>query len=241
MLQTVNGAELTLSIAGLGSRSYAFIIDWHLRLLLAIAWFLAVVLLLGGSFDGKFAEFLVNRSASLWMIYIPALSIYFLYHPVLEVLMHGRTPGKRMAGIRILSAQGRTPEFSALVIRNVFRLVDSLPVFYMLGLGVAMLTGRQVRVGDLAAGTLLVYEDKAQELMTLGALANHSHLGQSDLELLKDLLDRWVDLEVESRLRLGRRFLERIGEPAAMDSETDETLYVRLKKLTENSRGHITA
>jgi len=242
VLQTVNGAELTLSLAGLGSRSYAFIIDWHFRVLLAVAWFVAVVLLLGGSFDNKFADFLTSRSAALWVVYIPALAIYFLYHPVLEVLMQGRTPGKRIAGIRILSAQGRPPEFGALVIRNVFRLVDSLPVCYMFGLGVAMLTARQVRVGDLAAGTLLVYEEKAHELKTIGTLATHSRLEQSDLELLKDLLDRWVHLDVEFRLSLGRRFLERKGETAAvLDTDTDEIVYARLKQLTEDARGQLTS
>ena len=240
VLQTVNGAELTLSIAGLGSRSYAFIIDWHFRLLLAIAWFLALVLLLGGSFDEKFGEVFRNSSASLWVIFAPALLIYFLYHPVLEVLMHGRTPGKRIAGIRILSAQGKTPEFSALLIRNVFRLIDSLPGFYMLGLGVALATARQVRIGDLAAGTLLVYEEHTHQLNRLGALATHSRLGQSDLELLQDILDRWVHLEEGPRRGLARKFLERIGETTSeFDSETDETIYARLKKLTEDARGQL--
>lgn len=241
VLQTANAEELTLSIAGLGSRSYAFIIDWHFRLLLALAWFIGAVLLLGGSFDKHFGELFRNSSASLWTVFLPAVAIYFLYHPVLEVVMQGRTPGKRIAGVRILSLQGQTPEFSALLIRNVFRLIDSLPIFYILGLGVAMGTSRQVRIGDLAAGTLLVYEETTQELKRLHMFSTDSHLGHADLELLQDILDRWSDLEEASRISLGRRFLARLGEtPDVLESE-DQQIHSRLKNLLESACGQLSS
>ena len=60
--------------------------------------------------------------------------MYFLYHFALEIAMHGRTPGKRMAGIHIVTREGGSPGAGALLTRNVFRLVDSLPLLYGVGL-----------------------------------------------------------------------------------------------------------
>ena len=64
----------------------------------------------------------------------PAAAIYFLYHLVLEMAMHGRTPGKRMAGMHIVARDGSSPSIGALLTRNVFRLVDCFPLVYGVGL-----------------------------------------------------------------------------------------------------------
>src|ERR687898_887618 len=66
--------------------------------------------------------------------------------------------GSCIAGVRLVTHSGGTPLIGAYLIRNVFRLIDSFPVFYGLGLILTMLTRNHVRVGDLAAGTLLVYD-----------------------------------------------------------------------------------
>src|SRR5690606_27778368 len=152
-------------------------LDWHLRIAGALAWLLAAILALmavsrlEAAFDADTLVFFV--------VIAPAAAIYFLYHPVLEVLMRGRTPGKRYAGVRIVSlADGSTPSIGQLLIRNVFRIVDSLPIFYAFGLLVSMFTKNAVRIGDIAAGTVLVYEqrERANTLETL-ASAGTSRLG----------------------------------------------------------------
>ena len=88
----------------------------------------------------------------------PPLAIFLLYHVVLEILSGGRTPGKRLAALRIVARDGNTPSAGALLARNVFRLIDSFPMVYGVGLIATMLTRNQARIGDLAAGTLLVHE-----------------------------------------------------------------------------------
>src|SRR5690606_4225634 len=93
------------------------------------------------------------------VVVLPATALYLLYHPVLEVLMRGRTPGKRMAGVRIVKRDGGVPGSVALLVRNIFRLIDFLPFFYFVGLVTTMLTRHCVRLGDIAAGTLLVYDE----------------------------------------------------------------------------------
>jgi uncharacterized membrane protein SpoIIM required for sporulation len=89
---------------------------------------------------------------------MPATAIYFLYHPILEPLMSGRTPGKRLAGLRVLTPEGQVPTTGALVTRNVFRLIDSLPVGYVVGLLFVFFGRRHLRLGDLAAGTVVAVE-----------------------------------------------------------------------------------
>src|SRR5580692_10501762 len=100
-VQSVTGVDLTLSIAGPGNRSYAFVIDWHIRLLLGGAWLLLAGFVLNLSLNPKSQDALLSL--------LPAAVIYFLYHPIVEVAMRGRTPGKRMAGLVLVSRGGGTP------------------------------------------------------------------------------------------------------------------------------------
>src|SRR6185437_4647965 len=127
-----------------GNRSYAFIEDWLIRVLVALAWFSLALFLIRA--EGVHAKL-------VYLGGLPALAIYLLYHPVLEVLTHGRTPGMRHAGVRLVTRSGGTPGVTALLIRNVFRLIDMLPSLYLLGLVCCFLTRERVRIGDLAAGT----------------------------------------------------------------------------------------
>jgi uncharacterized RDD family membrane protein YckC len=99
-------------------------------------------------------------SETLWILTgaVPASAIYFLYHPVLEALMDGRTPGKRMTGLRVLTTEGQAPTTGSVLTRNVFRIIDSLPGFYVVGLFLVMFGSRHQRFGDLAAGTVVALE-----------------------------------------------------------------------------------
>ena len=103
---TAGGIEVLQTIAGVGGRSYAFIIDWHIRLLIVLVWFLIAIVMFDMGFTGDFFERLLgdnNKPNFIFYIAIlPPLLIYFFYHPVLEILMEGRTPGKRIAGNRMV-------------------------------------------------------------------------------------------------------------------------------------------
>jgi uncharacterized RDD family membrane protein YckC len=152
------GVDVALPLAGPGSRSYAFVVDWHIRLLLAIAWYVCGALLAIGTLAPA-ARSKLPAVFSLGVV-LPAIAIYLLYHPVLEVAMRGRTPGKRIAGVKLVTRSGGTPSTGALLIRNVFRLIDSMPAFYVVGLVTCFVTADRVRIGDLAAGTVLVNDQQ---------------------------------------------------------------------------------
>jgi uncharacterized RDD family membrane protein YckC len=219
----LTGIELNLPIAGPGSRSYAFVIDWHIRLLLSLAWALGVWLVLRA----------LRIPAMPSLIWWPALAIYLLYHPLLEILMQGRTPGKRTAGVRLVTRHGGQPSVSAILIRNVFRLLDSSPAFYMIGLSVCMFTKDRVRVGDLAAGTVLVLENAraARVLELMPGLATHTRLDPRLVELIQDLLDRWSSLSGERREALARALLARAAPAEASAALGESELHQRLQTL----------
>ena len=225
-VQSVTGVELTLAIAGPGTRSYAFVIDWHIRLLIAGAWLLIAyyVFHVAVTFKAQAALFTV----------LPASIVYFLYHPILEIAMQGRTPGKRMAGVRIAQLDGGPPSVAALLIRNVFRLIDSLPATYLIGLSTCLLTAHRVRIGDMAAGTLLVLDAGATEktLARIESLAAHSHLRLEALELVDQILERWNNLAHASRGQIARSLLMRLesgADEAALQQLDDAALRARLE------------
>ncbi len=231
---SATGVDVELAIAGPGSRSYAFIIDWHIRFLGALAWYLVAAFLETG------AAYLKVRTpaAIVALAVVPAVAIYFLYHPLLELAMRGRTPGKRMAGVRIVNRQGGTPSVLALLIRNAFRLIDSLPVFYGVGLGTTLFTRQRVRLGDLAAGTLLVHDgdEESKALAQLGTLSLNPTLDAGTLALANDLLLRWNDLQSPVRRKLALELLSRIAgalgsTPSQGNSDVagDEILKQRLR------------
>jgi uncharacterized RDD family membrane protein YckC len=226
-VQSATGVDLTLSIAGPGSRSYAFVIDWHIRLLLGCAW------LLLSSFVLKLS--LSARSPDALMSLLPAAIIYFLYHPIVEVAMHGRTPGKRMAGLVLVNRGGGTPGTGALLIRNVFRLIDSLPAFYVVGLVSCFITANRVRIGDMAAGTLLVIDDAAagKSLTRVESLAPGSRLPLDALELVDQVLERWPALAPRNRMQIAFSLLARLDPDggAPLSSLNDAELHARLTAL----------
>jgi hypothetical protein len=156
------------------------------------------------------------------LVVAPAAGLYFLYHAALEIAMRGRTPGKRIVGVRLIARDGSTPTVGALVTRNVFRLIDSFPVFYGVGIAATMLTRDRVRIGDLAAGTLLVYEARDARLLThVSEAAFGRPLGPAEIEVMNDLLRRWDELAPEARERLARTLLARSGTPADANAEGD--------------------
>ena len=230
-VDSVTGIDVSLPVAGPGARSYAFIIDWHIRLILALAWYVMAALILNGGFS--LAAPVAHEPRWFGLAVLPAFAIYFLYHPVVEVAMHGRTPGKRSAGIRVVTRAGGPPGTGALLVRNVFRLIDSLPVGYGVGLTLMVLTRESLRCGDMAAGTLMVYEHRIADTELLQDAAQRlGKLDTAGAEIAADLLQRWTSLVPEARIRLARQLLQRYLGADADLSEADELQWrSRLERL----------
>lgn len=228
---TVDRVGFDVEIAGLGSRSYAFIIDWHIRVLAVMAWFIAAGLLASGGLGGLIDS--DNWAGLLTMtVLLPAAAMYFLYHPILEVAMRGSTPGKRMAGVCIVTTDGRPAGSGALLLRNLFRILDCMPGVYAVGILSVLFTRCSVRVGDLAAGTLLTFSQPREDA-DLSLAAINSPVPLRSAQLMQELLARWNDIEPEKRQNLAWRLLR--GLPAGHDLPAedcnDRDLRAHLKTL----------
>lgn len=224
VVDSVTGVDVALPVAGPGARSFAFVVDWAIRTVLSAAWYVVAALLHNGGWSVVAP---LNPDAN-WFVFViaPPAAIYFLYHPVWEVATRGLTPGKRMAGLQTVSRDGGAPSVGALLTRNVFRLVDSFPIAYALGLLTTMVTRNHVRIGDLAAGTLLVY---ARNDTTLTRYPDERRTGNqldaAAAEVLNELLQRWPGLDSAARRRIARTLL------ADTVTQSDEDLRMRLERL----------
>jgi len=144
-IATPEGIELELVLAGVGSRFAATLLDIVVQLGAIFA--LAIVLGPLGSSGYVVAAYLVA-----------VFLVLFAYDIVLETWNRGRTIGKLAAGLRVVRVGGEAEGFLTAAVRNFLRIVDFLPAFYVVGVISILATRRNQRLGDLAAGTLVVRE-----------------------------------------------------------------------------------
>jgi uncharacterized RDD family membrane protein YckC len=207
---TTEKVPFSYRVAGLGSRFLAWLVD--LLVLVGLDFMgamVASVLIAGRPGLGK-AVMIVWQFVLLWG--------YFLFF---EWLWHGQTPGKALVGLRVIQWRGTEMNFYQSAIRNLLRIVDSLPVPLPLGPGllgfiVAACNREHRRLGDLAADTLVVHvERNARPILALGDAGGEAdrqrlvllrqRLSQLDREQKQTLLDlclRRDQLRVQERARL---------------------------------------
>ena len=160
-IETPENLALEAEIAGFGSRFMAALLDYTLITLL-----MAIVTLLFLPSLSTSGENLNVAWASAIYGFIAFLVILF-YHLLFEFFWNGQTPGKRRAGLRVVMSNGLPVTTGGALTRNLVRLFDFLPVFYGFGL-VALFSTRYVqRLGDIAAGTIVIKERAELSLQSL--------------------------------------------------------------------------
>ena len=193
-IATPEGVDLHLTLAGLGSRAVARLLDQLLQLAVIIA----VALLggvVGGAGDGE------GGAAAVAGVVLFLFLVQFGYDVLFETLASGRTPGKRWAGLRVVRLDGAPVGFLTSAVRNLLRIVDILPGPYGVAIVAVLVSSRNQRLGDMAAGTLVVREKQAPA--PADATAWRSTRRDSDLE-------GWdVSSVTPDELATVRRFLER--------------------------------
>jgi uncharacterized RDD family membrane protein YckC len=154
--ETPEGILLELRPAGVCARFYAFAIDGVIRLSIIYAAGLALALL--GGFGVAF-----------WFILVFALE--WFYPVVFELMPAGATPGQRVFALRVVMDNGLPVTAAAALTRNLLRVADFLPFGYGFAI-VSMLLRRDCkRLGDIAAGTIVVHEPRTPSRMSLGSVA----------------------------------------------------------------------
>lgn len=157
-LQTVElaeGVEIRLRIAGPLVRAGAYLLDLVIRV--AILTGVSMVINISGiALGGQVAG---GLSLLLWFL------LDWFYPVFFEAGEKGATPGKRVAGLRVVQATGSPITFGQAIVRNFLRFIDGMPFFtYGIGLGSCLASRRFQRLGDLAAGTLVVYTRAAPHI-----------------------------------------------------------------------------
>lgn len=144
-METPEGVEIELRPAGLFARGMALLIDLIIR-------FLAGGLVL---FLAAYAG-----ASGMAVFFIIFFFVYWLYGVLFEVLNGGQTPGKKSQNLMVVHDDGSPIRLPASLIRNLLLVVDIWPGLYVVGTICLLITGNR-RVGDLVAGTLVIYVDPA--------------------------------------------------------------------------------
>ncbi len=153
-VQTPEGVDLALRVAGPVPRSLAWALDTGLQGGMVAGLYVAVSSL-GGSEGLGMGLFLIGLFGVAW------------FYPVLfEVTVHGQTPGKRALGLRVLQEDGTPVGWSSSVLRNFLLVADFLPLLYLAGLVSMLIDPSFRRLGDLAAGTIVVHADTPRAKLT---------------------------------------------------------------------------
>ena len=238
-VRSATGVDVLLPIAAVGARAHAFVIDWVLRLALSTTWYVAGALIYNKLAGNKFSLRPPDDDLPQWIygIVLPSVALYFLYHPVLEVSMRGRTPGKRWAGLRIMMQDGSNATLGALLTRNVFRLVDMFPGIYIFGLLTAYFSRMHQRLGDVAAGTLLVHESRQPAVVRpdIAIFDNRSHASREQAamhDVAAALSARWSELDPQARATMARKLLLASGDTERAAHADDDALRAAIAAIT---------
>ena len=154
-INTPENVAFGYQVAGIGSRFLATLVDT------LIIFFLQIVVMVAYSVIINILDADPSSSGSAWVAAIMGLVIflfYWGYYVFFEMLWNGQTPGKRWTGLRVIRADGTPITLSESFIRNLTRLVDFLPAAYGVGIITMFIDKQSRRLGDLAAGTLVVHD-----------------------------------------------------------------------------------
>ncbi len=249
-IHTPEQVAVTYSLAGLGTRFAAILVDTCIQGI-ALLVVIAAFALLSGSALLVIADWASNIAGSLapWLIALGIVLLFGLlwgYFIFFETLWNGETPGKRLCGIRVLRDGGFPIDFRAAVVRNIMRYVDFLPMSYGVGALSMFASKESKRLGDYAAGTIVVISPKraprprpaAQgpepEYKLLGdpSLLNLRAISRQQFLVIDRFLTRRDQLPAQVRLDLARQiatsFLPLIGLEPRTDPYPFEAFLVEL-------------
>jgi uncharacterized RDD family membrane protein YckC len=212
-ITTPEGVDLSLTLAGVGSRFIAAIVDATIETVLLIAMGLLVFLTNG---------FGAGEDAAVAIYVVAAFLVFWGYDVAFEVLASGRTPGKRWNGLRVVLSGGQPIGFLASASRNLLRLIDWLPSLYLVGIVSILVTEKNQRLGDVVAGTLVVRERRGSldsadplpvRLRRTGASYGAwdvSAITAEELTTVRAFLERRHDIEPDARYELASTIAGRL-------------------------------
>ena len=227
--RTPESVELEFTLAGVGSRALALLIDYLLWMVILI-----VVLTAFAFLNYLFSNIV---GADKWIISIQLLIffvVYIGYFIFFETLWHGQTPGKRYVKIRVIRDDGRNAGLQQAIMRSLLRTFDDL---LSLGFLLILFTKQEKRLGDLVAGTIVIQEAQnsaqeisidpaAQELAdSLAKTGRLEALTPDNFAAIRRYLQRYPTLSREAQLTVSENLHQEILSTTNLYPKTDKPNY----------------
>lgn len=242
IIDTPEQIALEFPLAGAGSRFLAVAID---TLLLTAGLLLLGLLALGAAVVATVVGATLGEAVATWgiaVLLLVAFVLYYGYFAIFEALWSGQTPGKRAIGIRVIGASGRPISPFDAILRNLLRIVDQMPGIYAVGVLSIFFTARNQRLGDLAAGTVVVHEQRIErpdipEPASARTRHGAARLTQDEITLVETFLQRRHGLDPYLRLTTARQVLERVGQRLDLPADSAEDEERLLEEIAREFRG----
>ena len=238
-IDTPELVSIEMPLAGIGSRFIALLVDY----LIWGAGFTVLVILLTLILPSIGT---ISWFKAQWAIAIAIFGFFLInwgYFTLFEAFWNGRTPGKRVARIRVIQRSGRPIGLFESMARNLVRYIDQIPGIYVVGVVAMFITRQHQRLGDLAAGTLVV-RDREEEsplwgetgarTFTASTFASNAppadsdaalplpatgiaKLSPADLQVLEGFFARRLDMSIDTRQMLAKRIAAAIQAKSGLE------------------------
>ncbi len=229
-LQTPESVELEFTLAGIGNRAYALLIDYTFLLVIFI-----IYLLLTFIFSQLLAEFINVLTSNVdnvkvWLIAVALLIGFFTdvgYFAFFETLWQGQTPGKRFVKIRVIRDEGRPVRLQQAILRSLLRPFDDI---LFIGAFLIAFSKREKRLGDWLAGTIVIQEEKpissaiifiSPEARVLASQlkieADLSRLSPEDFAVIREYLQRRDGMLTQAKHELSRKLAYQVKNIIALE------------------------
>ena len=209
---TPEAVTIALDAAGLGSRMIAWLIDTLIQLAIAVPIVLGI-----GAGD-------LSGSVELVVLSLILFLLFWGYYPIFELSWQGQTPGKRAQRLRVIRTDGQPAGGAAIMVRNLIRILEvfMLPFLAVISM---IVTARAQRLGDLAAGTLVIREARFSAPQSVVS-ASRPDLPERDYDMIRSFLARRKSLDPTARWRLAAQLATAIrGRVGSLpDGLADETM-----------------
>jgi len=217
VIETPERVPLAFALASIGNRFLAVAIDHFIQYLsiILIAWFFLWISNTSLGSTGTTADQWLEEMPK-WTVAIMIIAIFLVfasYFIVFEWIWNGQTPGKRIMKLRVIRDDGRPITLWEAVARNLLRVFDAAPGFflpiYSVGLIVIFISGRDQRVGDIFAGTVVIRE-RTDEAPTFAETFSNPVSDAAFHRIQKKVdVDADVGLVTESEIEVVESFLRR--------------------------------
>ncbi len=237
-IETPEQTTLEFPLAGVGSRAVALAIDTILQF--ASFAFLGIVAGLI-SYAGYFPR--IGKQWVYALFIFAGFLVEIAYFALFEIIWNGQTPGKRWTHLRVIRDSGRPVDVQSAILRNLFRIVDSLPALYAVGIVTSLVSPENKRIGDYVAGTAVVHEKALQRGSMWDApatqpvtIAQPLELSIPQLELVEAFLERRDTFPEEVRRSMALQIAGRVSQGMSVPAGTLQEPEKFLEALAEQRR-----